>query len=412
MKKILMMIMMLITLVASAFAVDITPVTEAIASSGSSGGGNGSGVILEEVNVLFAVYEEGPTSDVIVIVNAITDLKYQGYTIPIGNIKLFEDLNAEHVGDDYPITVAIYNGEAKVITGDDVIDISVMNAVEDALDNHNVDYETFSGSIIDSPYLINLFAVECADEEYSFCSSNSACTQITHYVYNGEDCVVQYGLSDCQECVVGCDSGECYDEDLTRDYNLYEGWNLLPIGEGIDFDGGSPSQPDFEDLIEAAYVWNVVDDEYVDLFTNEGEDLLEDIIDDLGYTAVWVYIADDMTLELEVDLQDVQETLENIDDNFEQGWNFYVALPQMYEHSPSGHFNFYSDYSDVNYLQNERVYAWDSYEWEFGHYTEITESALSDYDIGMPFLMNYVNDFTPHMQYESSPAVPDFPEGY
>lgn len=201
---------------------------------------------------------------------------------------------------------------------------------------------------------------------------------------------------------------EVSEEEIIKEVDLFEGWNLIPLGKGIDFE----MEQDFDDVLEAAYVYNPYSENFYDLL--EEDDVLEDLIDELGYTAIWVYLNRDTEMILRVDLEEVQETVEDLNFEFVDGWNFYVVLPHMYKDYEGGYLNIGTDeYGDI-YLAHDRLFVWDNRykDWEGGQYSEIIEDddIIDPEVIGLPIVMNYIDEF--EVQYTPSfqNTVPDFPE--
>ncbi|MFW5746978.1 MAG: thioredoxin domain-containing protein, partial [Nanoarchaeota archaeon] len=205
-------------------------------------------------------------------------------------------------------------------------------------------------------------------------------------------------------CPTGCSNGACITDDdlITREMSLQEGWNLVPIGHGIEFWGEG-----FAESMIGAYVWDADTQMYHDLFADE--DVVEDIIVERGYTAVWVYLNDDVEISLTLDLQEIQETIEDLDFQFEEGWNFYVILPQMQYDLSQGFFSIGMDQEKhAGYIRGNRVYAWERDEWELGDYeSDILNNDQLDEIAGMPFIAYYEEQFSPfYMQMD----IPEFPE--
>ncbi len=273
------------------------------------------------------------------------------------------------------------------------------------------------GECIDEPRPIVAYddVITCEDngERLVFDTASHGNHDMTKYSCIDESYKVEYNCGDEEivmeivRCDYGCSAfnGMCrVDEDMiVRERELYEGWNLLPIGKGVEF----RFDDDLEDYLEAAYVYDSYNEEYVDLF--EDEDVLGEIIDERGYAAVWVYISDDMEMELHIDLEEIQETVEELDFEFPEGWNFYVILPHMYRHYSGGYLNIGEDDGEI-YIKEDRLFAWenDEKEWEDGQYTEIIEEEIDEDIIGIPFIMNHVEEF--EVTLNPGLVIPDFPE--
>ncbi|MAF35131.1 hypothetical protein CMO91_04770 [Candidatus Woesearchaeota archaeon] len=188
-----------------------------------------------------------------------------------------------------------------------------------------------------------------------------------------------------------------------NDYKLYEGWNLVPFGQGIKVELPGAQ-------VDAAYVYK--DGQYYDVLKDD--DVLYGIINEQGFTGVWVHLQEDVKGRLEVDLEEVEETLrEGATFTFREGWNFYVATPYMNKDYPEGHFNFAID-DGRSVLKDDKIFAYaagrDS--WESGFYTEMSEEGeFSDRDvIGLPFIAYFQYRFSPEFVENAIPIVPDFPD--
>jgi len=181
----------------------------------------------------------------------------------------------------------------------------------------------------------------------------------------------------------------------SRPYPLVAGWNVLPFGNGIEFIGG-----DLEDNLKAAYVWNPMDNKYVDVLIG-GEQALRDLTEQFGYTGVWVYLKTNVdNFRMEVDNNEVDQVLAQTSFTFPQGWNFYVILPHMLKAGYNG--NFLN--MGKEFMRAEKVYAWSKTSWESGLFSSVQNQTDV---VGIPFLVYYTAPFTPFM--DKSVAPPAFP---
>lgn len=195
--------------------------------------------------------------------------------------------------------------------------------------------------------------------------------------------------------------------DLYNTLHLSTGWNLYPMGEGIEPTDASADE--LEENMLAAYVWSTDEKEYYDLMDESGkaEDVLEAELDETGYISVWVYLEEPVDLVLGIKPMDIQNRLVDVESNngeFEDGWNFHVVLPQMYEKYEYGHWNFYG--SDEIMLEKSFYYekGWDSV-----YYKDIIRNKVSLSMIGKPILLNFKDDFNPYIEVPPTKAIPDFP---
>ncbi len=185
---------------------------------------------------------------------------------------------------------------------------------------------------------------------------------------------------------------------------LTEGWNLISIGKGIEF----TSDEDLEDSMRAVYLYS--DGEFHDLLFDE--EPLSDMIQERGYAAIWVYMDDEIVLQYEIDLDEIQETVEDLDFTFDSGWNFYVILPHMQEQYYGGHFEIFEDdgYSVVN---SGLYYIWDNMRknWLADEYRDLMHKDIVGQGlIGQPILMNYKQAWTPFWTPDLVSTIPIFPD--
>ena len=194
------------------------------------------------------------------------------------------------------------------------------------------------------------------------------------------------------------------DPKIRREMIFYEGWNLFPLGYGLDYD----FNPNFEDNMEAAYIYDPLNQEYLDLF-GDGDDIIEELVNERGYVSVWVYMNDDFEMDLIIDLEDVQEKVEELDFEFNQGWNFYVILPQMDRNHEEGYLNIGEDDNGI-YIANDKLYAWNAgnQDWETGTYTEVIDGEIEEEIFGLPYIARYTNNF--RASYTGKYVIPPFPE--
>lgn len=199
----------------------------------------------------------------------------------------------------------------------------------------------------------------------------------------------------------GGGSGHSNSDYIYTSYGLNQGWNLLPYVHGIDFEG-----LDEEDL-EGAYVYNPEHRTYYDIL--EDDDHLEEIIDEYGFTSIWIFMSDDAHIEIEIDRNEVQSVLENTKVHFDGGeWYFHALNPFMLEAS-NPHWNFHkNDYGDS---EIKSMYFWDSdsQEWEdireeFIEWAEYEEEE----DVFLPVLVKYYDEFSPSFESVEIPAFPEY----
>jgi hypothetical protein len=417
----LMTIMALIAVLlsVSAFA-DVTEaqLDQMTASSGGAGGSRAASVLpTSEANILIAISDDSNSSAIMIGMAIIDNLRNVGYTIPAGNVKLFSEVNAETVGTTYPLTIAIHDNLVMQIQGEGY---SFEQVVFDALDaafsaNARVYSLMHYSSIYKSDLMTVIDDMMCPTTVHAYCDENTAIREYSYFEYEQGQCISRGGSAGSEYCGNGCFNGNCIqDNEIVHQYKFYQGWNLFPVGQGIDFISGADNFGDLEDHIKAAYIWSPEDGEYYDLFTNPGEDVLDQIQEDVAYTAVWVYLDQSFDVKIKVNKDTVHNRLKLIQGDYKQGWNFLVYLPEMYEDYDAGHFNFYNKANTTNgdvdlVLRDGKVFAWDINSWESGYYTEITMNDDYNNDAGMPFITYYTEDFTPYMQYSSEPVIPGFP---
>jgi len=224
------------------------------------------------------------------------------------------------------------------------------------------------------------------------------------YIYTGAQTVRVHGTSPSDIVVNtvgnsgGSGGGHGPGYTTTHTMHLDEGWNLIPFGEGIEI-GFSDN---FEEDLAGAYVYHPYDREFYDIMENDDE--LEYLVDRMGYTTVWVYMEDDAEMYLEIDVDEIDHELRTKDFEFEEGWNFYVLLPQMQENYPGPHYNIHRE---NGHSTIESMWIWENGEWdkvtnEFMEWEE-TEDDNEIHAV----LINYEDDFRP--SYEVDVEVPDFP---
>jgi hypothetical protein len=194
------------------------------------------------------------------------------------------------------------------------------------------------------------------------------------------------------------------DHKIRREMRFYEGWNLFPLGYGLDYDFSQ----DFENNMEAAYIYDPFNQEYQDLF-EDGDDIIEELVNERGYVSVWVYMNDNFEMDLIIDLEEVQEKVEELDFEFNEGWNFYVVLPQMDKNHEEGYLNIGEDDNGI-YIANNKLYAWDAQHqnWDDGTYTDVIDGEIDEDIFGMPYIARYTENF--RVSYTGKYVIPPFPE--
>jgi hypothetical protein len=195
--------------------------------------------------------------------------------------------------------------------------------------------------------------------------------------------------------------------DYYRKVELVKGWNMISLGKGLEFQ----TSEDFEDLLEAAYYYDPDTRKFYDLIKDE--DPLEDALEEKGFASIWVYLSGEMELYYELDLPEIQHTVEELDFTFRQGWNFYTILPHMYSKYEGGYLNIFEDEDDNSVIKLDRIYVWDAEEgdWDYGRYTEIEEEDLLDEElVGLPILMYYEEDLAVKLRPAYEELIPDFPD--
>lgn len=108
--------------------------------------------------LLIAIGDNSPTSDVLLAVDVISELKEAGYDFPVELSKVFSDINAKKL--DNQVTLVIYNGEAIIIVGQTSPTDHVLFALEISTilkKNEVISSKTILSSDIISSDLYDLF---------------------------------------------------------------------------------------------------------------------------------------------------------------------------------------------------------------------------------------------------------------
>ena len=110
-----------------------------------------------------------------------------------------------------------------------------------------------------------------------------------------------------------------------------------------------------------------------------------------------------------MDLEEVQEKVEELDFQFNEGWNFYVILPQMDRNHKEGYLNIGEDDNGI-YIANNKLYAWNAgnQDWETGTYTEVIDGEIDEDIFGLPYIARYTENF--RVSYTGKYVIPPFPE--
>ncbi|MDP7181344.1 MAG: hypothetical protein QF486_00260 [Candidatus Woesearchaeota archaeon] len=143
------------------------------------------------------------------------------------------------------------------------------------------------------------------------------------------------------------------------------------------------------------------------------EHILESILRERGFTAVWLHLSEDKTAYMKVDLEEIRAALEVVQFSFEAGWNFYVITPFMSRDYKDGHFNLAID-EGHSVLKNDRIFVYEARRdsWEDASYTELLEEGeFADEDVlGLPFIGYFQYRFSPTFVENPVNEVPDFPQ--
>jgi len=242
------------------------------------------------------------------------------------------------------------------------------------------------------------------DDDYDVCNQNTLDEK-----YCENNIVKSINI----HCGDGCneEEGVCKEPSdiIVKPLELYEGWNLIPMGAGI-----MPNiDSDFEDILNAAYVYNPYEKKFYDLL--EDDDALEELIEETGFAAVWVYITEDYVTEIAINEDIIHEAVQEVDFIFPEGWNFYVLIPELQKSNDNGYFRIFEDKHGESAIKQDRVFAWSNREktWESESYTYILE-GIDEMDelIGLPIIMKYTDNLEPRFLPKGDLTLPDFPDLY
>ncbi len=247
-----------------------------------------------------ALYDYGPSSDTLLAINVLEELKDEGYDFQSNYAKLFSEVNGLSL--DYQVTLVVYNGETIVVVGTNSPTTHSIMASEiiTYLDDKGVDSKAMLSSEITSSDLKYLFEEEkCVDSDGGK----------EYYEYGF---VTEYGIEVQDYCTSNDDVKELYCSNGNSASTIHNCENLcrkgtcLPKIEGLDFNcDGKVSFEDAEDVIENLYLEETTID--INLVT---ETNCEDLSNYLS--GLWKVGVEKIDRELAVHIFElVQESVDN-----------------------------------------------------------------------------------------------------